>query len=136
MEWIAAKYSRYPKRIFALSNYVQIVRNGKMDFAEENLGRNPTDGSLFRSATWLFAQGTLTVRATDFPRVHRRITAECIGTPPTCAIPESSSPKAQLRLRSGTASFSFMQTSADRLNMRLSLISGTNVVLDSIDIEP
>jgi len=124
--------------MFACFNHVQVARNGNIDFVEENLGRNNNDGSWFRVKTALFGQGTLTVRATDFPRVYRRIDAECIGTPPSCAILGSGSgPKFEIPLRSGAATFTFVQTSPElSLNMRVFLVSRRSDVFEVAIIEP
>lgn len=138
LELLASRWNAYPNRIFACLNRVQVPRKGHADVIEEDLGRNNNDGSWFRLKTALSGQGTLTVRATDFPRVYRRIIVECAGAAPNCAILGSrSDPDLEIPLRSGAATFSFIQTSSELgLNMRVLFVSKQNVTFETILIEP
>ncbi len=138
MEFLASAASGRANRMFDWRNSVEIAQNGRIMIVDEELQRDPRDGSLFRSATALLGRGSLTVRATDFPRVYRTIVAECAGVPAACAfsgIPGAS--KIAVPLRAGASRLDFIQPPSEiRLNMRLSFASRRDHAFDYVVVEP
>jgi len=134
METAASALSGYQNRIFAV---LAKARGVKGEPVRESL-QEVRGNEFFRSDTVFLARGSFTIRATDFPRVYRRIHAKCAGK---CVIhlDESSSPEVEvdLRLRAGASSFEFIQSNPEpRLNLRIWLMQRDGTVLDNVTIEP
>jgi hypothetical protein len=136
MEHVAAYVSGRPAHIFDL---IAIAN----DVLPESLVVSEKDGSLGRVRTASFlGGGTLKIRATDFPRVYRRVEAVCGGQPLYCGVAENRESNSELDLvvplRGGSGRLSFVQKIAGepRLNMKLYLTRRDGVVLDTVSIEP
>jgi hypothetical protein len=137
MERIATTFSSHPRRIFDVLVEAKGA-NGKI--VRESLRLQAGNGGLARSDTAFLARGTVTVRATDFPRVYRHVEAFCGGSSPACLISEDSSSNSELDLnvpiRGGTASFDFIQTTPEPvLNLRLWLTRRDGGRLNTVTIE-
>jgi hypothetical protein len=97
--------------------------------------------SLQRVSTALVSNGYVTLPATDFPRVYRRIKAICSGRSPGCAIVRDPTDaiglEVETRVRAGRARVHFIQTTFDQpLNLKLWLLRRDGALLDEVGIEP
>ena len=138
MERIATFVNGRPVRTFDLI-VVARERNGRV--TSESL-ETAMDGSLGRVHTSRLGGGTLIIRATDFPRVYRRIEAVCGGDPPNCTVAEDFQSNSELHLavplRGGSSHLTFTQRIPEepKLNMKLYFTRRDGVVLETVSIEP
>jgi hypothetical protein len=140
MEFVVRQVAHRPNRFFKIENEVQVVAEKKRNYTiYDELKPDPGTGCLFRpDTTGKLGRGVLTVRATDFPRVYRRVVATCVGDTPTCGMPDAGKSQTHtFDLVGGTARISFFQMPAQvHLNMTLLLQTAKGDVLDFVCIEP